>query len=202
MNLPSKTFVLIAAVSGLWPEFASADIITLDFESGSYSSIFNADDLYVQDGFTVRPMADGNHSDCGSSIAPEIPYYCFHNGLGGNLANIDNDIEIKFSGKSFDILSIDFLGRFTGSGTDDETFFGIDFISSAGDVLNVTSPGVIHLGWTNITSFVMSIPMPQRFSELMAIDNVVVRVPEPGTFALFGIGLAGMGLARRRKQLA
>ena len=28
-----------------------------------------------------------------------------------------------------------------------------------------------------------------------------VSVPEPGTLALFGIGLAGMGLARRRKQI-
>lgn len=38
------------------------------------------------------------------------------------------------------------------------------------------------------------------FRPRLLID--VIRVPEPGTFALFGIGLAGMGLARRRKQLA
>ncbi len=33
-------------------------------------------------------------------------------------------------------------------------------------------------------------------------ELIHVPVPEPGTFALLGIGLFGMGLARRRKQLA
>lgn len=33
------------------------------------------------------------------------------------------------------------------------------------------------------------------------IDNVsIARVPEPGTLALLGLGLAGLGMARRRKQ--
>jgi hypothetical protein len=33
------------------------------------------------------------------------------------------------------------------------------------------------------------------------IDQLTVaKVPEPGTLALFGLGLVGLGLARRRKQ--
>lgn len=32
------------------------------------------------------------------------------------------------------------------------------------------------------------------------LNGVPVSVPEPGTMALFGIGLAGMGLARRRRK--
>ena len=34
---------------------------------------------------------------------------------------------------------------------------------------------------------------------LQYIDNVRINVPEPGTLALFGLGLAGLGFARRKK---
>jgi len=38
--------------------------------------------------------------------------------------------------------------------------------------------------------------------ESTTVDVRVAQVPEPGTLALFGIGLAAMGLARRRKRRA
>lgn len=51
-----------------------------------------------------------------------------------------------------------------------------------------------HLGLKKIT---LHKYLPSFYATAKAVD-----VPEPGIFALFGLGLAGVGLARRRARLA
>ncbi len=49
----------------------------------------------------------------------------------------------------------------------------------------------------NLTSAVLGFAIDNRSAEYA----ITTRVPEPGTLALFGIGLAALGLSRRRKKI-
>ena len=67
--------------------------------------------------------------------------------------------------------------------------------------------GTVRLGdysyFGEIQLFGATAERPRLGSRSDSINwSVVVNVPEPGTLALFAIGLAAMGLSRRRKQLA
>ena len=61
-------------------------------------------------------------------------------------------------------------------------------------LLSVASPALDALVAYNFTSSDATV----RFSFNLELDSLS-RVPEPGTLALLGLGLAGLGLSRRRK---
>jgi len=93
------------------------------------------------------------------------------------------------------------------------------FTSSAGGNTPVSAAGLFDFtgisGFSNITSFTFSMPLGQGRCEVpgtdcstMMFDDVTFRehtqntqgLPEPSTLLLFGIGLAGMGLTRRKQR--
>jgi hypothetical protein len=82
------------------------------------------------------------------------------------------------------------------SGDSGVYFLGISLFYSNPD--NIDDPQTLATGWFRdpLPSFQTG---PYTLS-LTGVETAPRAVPEPGTLALFGLGLAGMGLARRRMK--
>lgn len=98
-------------------------------------------------------------------------------------------------------------------GYSDQLTFGL--VNAAGDISSlISSTTITAVGeWTQytLTLGAQALDSSARFaigyvgaadlSNYVGVDNVVVEVPEPGTFALAGLSLLGLfGVARRRAQ--
>ena len=179
MNFYKKQLLYIVLIA-MWPlNLVFADIITLDFSSGVYSTqgiSSRGANLYEQDGFSVRTT---DASDA------------FFNPSFGSLNWYDGmtELMVESSGSLFDLNSLDIRTP---------AFAGLVFTSSKGENLRVGSIsgelGFTGVGWEGIDFFTIS--KIRDFDILMAMDNITVTtidVAEPAILALFALGLAGLG---------
>lgn len=115
-----------------------------------------------------------------------------------------------FSFPHFDInpedtsINFDYVAFSTSYGSGTYRISGIDtLLSSVGLTLFGTAMGIdgtaISLVGNDILIDLAGLSINNDSPSGFVVDVVAATVPEPGTLALLGLGLAGMGFARRKK---
>jgi hypothetical protein len=177
MNIKKLIAITILVIV---PSFASASLITFDGQGGGNNYF---DSPYSEGGFLFtlvggNPAATDPHFGDGGNVGT----LWWHDG-GSNPGNAMVRMT-RVDGGIFNLFGFDLIGS-----------KGI-IVSARGYTSIRSTAGSIAASFRGITS--ATFDFSGRGPNAGAIDNI--NVPEPGVLALLGLGLAGLGFARRKTK--
>ena len=194
----------------LSPCAVNADVITITFNGTADDTwpgsdvLLEVGDTYSEGGFTLTVLSgdqsylidndntgiDDLDDDAFTLDTPESSALITRDG-GGLFNAIDVFVGNTWWSWGQDIGNLDFTGFYGGGGTIDATATGC-----GANCLNYFA----FDGFVGLESLQVSAGDPVAYMVRDDFRLEPVPGPEPGTLALVGIGLAGMGLTRRRRK--
>jgi hypothetical protein len=197
--LTGVSAVALLAGTGLLARPASAELITFDdlapCGSCAIANGYAGLDWTNWDYLTGADLPFSGY-DPGTVSKPNVAF----NGFGAEAIFSDNTFTLNSAYMTAawrDNLSVTVTGLLNNVVVDTKTF-----------LLSATTPTLETFGWSGINKVELTATGGTKHvgytgtGTQVAVDNLLINAPEPGTLALLGAGLAGLGVVRRRRKPA